>query len=159
MDQEKDEKKEGQSCCPDDSCSSAGQESKEQLASSCGPCSQSGAGKCILTSKARTVIFLVVILAAVGVAAMSVLKKNRIGSGARTIGGQQTDSAFANRCGTSLDSLASLNEVAADKDFVFVLLPGAKEEETRKAVAVIEETSKIISEKGTRVEIFTKQRC
>ena len=154
MDLEKDKKKEEESCCADSSCCSSSQP-EEQSADGCVPSSHLRGRKNSLSSKIKNILFVIVILAAVGVAAMSLLKKNRVESEVKTKNRTDTNTASQKLCGSTLDSLISLNKVAADKDFVFILLPGRKTEETGKAADIIEQTSELISQKGTRMAKFT----
>lgn len=58
-------------------------------------------------------------------------------------------------CGITLDSMAALNQVAADKDFVFILLPGESKEAAQAAAKKVDEALKKISAKGVRVASFT----
>lgn len=154
MDLEKDAKKEKESCCADSSCCSSSQK-EEQSAGNGDMSSQFRSEKDRLTSKIKTSIFVIVVLAAVGVAAMSVLKKNRVEQMVETENESKTNLASQQFFGSTLDSLISLNKVAVNKDFVFILLPGAKIEETEKVDSIIEQTSEIISQEGTRVATLT----
>lgn len=57
--------------------------------------------------------------------------------------------------GNSLDSLASLNKVASEKDAVFVFLPAGTEEEVRTMREQIEAAARKIISRGTTMAAFT----
>ena len=59
------------------------------------------------------------------------------------------------RCGAALDSLASLNKVAADKDAVFILLPGEDRKGAEAASREIEAAIEKIRSSGTSAAAFT----
>lgn len=143
---EKDEKKEVGPGCTDISCCTPVGEGEGQEENKCALLS---------LSRLKTFIFIIVMLAAAGVAAMSILKKGSNKTSEEAAGKFDTDLASLNICGPSLDSLNRLNKEAADKDFVYVLLPGEGDQETEKVSGVIEKTSKVISENGTKVGHFT----
>ncbi|UCD83488.1 MAG: hypothetical protein JSU92_09270 [Deltaproteobacteria bacterium] len=151
---EKDEGKEVMSCCEDSSCCPPDQKDEGQLADGSGLCTQDSSGGNGLKSKLKTAVFVIVMLAAVGVAAHSVLKKNKVASMIEEDNEFRASMTEQKLCRSSLNSLIGLDEVAADKDFVFILLPGEREE-AEKAAGVIEKASEIISRKGTRVATFT----
>ncbi len=152
---EKDEGKEVISCCEDSSCCPPDQKDEGQLADGCDVCTQDSSGKYSLTSKIKTAVFVIVMLAAVGVAAHSVLKKNRVGSVIEKDDELKAGLTYQKSCASSPASLINLDGVTAGKDFVFILLPGEREEEAEKAAGVIERASEIISRKGTRVATYT----
>lgn len=58
-------------------------------------------------------------------------------------------------CGAKLDSVAALNEVAAGKEVVFILLAGESEEPAHEAARQVEEALKKISARGVRIASFT----
>ncbi len=72
-------------------------------------------------------------------------------------GSEQPHEASPVVCGTALNSLSALNEVAADKDAVFILLPGKSQEAAEQASGQVEEALKKISAAGSRVAAFTLQ--
>lgn len=129
-------------------CSSVGRPEEESAGCGC-PGSQDGGGNSWLTSKIKAIIFIVVMVAAVGVAVSSVFREKSGDS----VG--DTDRAAQSLCGSTLDSLLSLNQVAADQDFVFILLPAAGAEENERAAGVIDRASETISRRGVRVANFT----
>ncbi len=61
-------------------------------------------------------------------------------------------------CGLSLDSLSSINKLTADKDCVFVLVPGESEEKTREAARHIDEAIEKISARGVQAGTFTLEK-
>lgn len=89
-----------------------------------------------------TLISLIIIVAAIGVAAHSIIYKDDSG-------------CFQNPDCVELKSFASLDKLATDKDFVFILLPGAEEESSGLTTRLIEEASKTISRNGIKVGTFT----
>lgn len=143
---EKDEKKEVDSCCTDSSCCMPIEDDEGKAKNICGQSS---------LSKIKTFIFVIIMLAAVGIAAMSILKKGSEESNKETAEKFNTNIASLDICGPQLESLNSLNDVAKDYDFVFMLLPGANKEETAAVASVIEKTAKTISKNGTKVGNFT----
>ncbi len=130
----------GRPCCSPDGRA-------EEESASCG-CS-GGGGEGRPTSKIKAMIFIVVMVAAVGVAASSVFKKE--------IGDPAADPGQAGQSlrGSTLDSLLSLDKVAADQDFVFILLPAAGAEGNERAAGVVDRASATISQRGVQVANFT----
>ncbi len=125
----------------------------------CGPgcgCEASG-----LSTKGKIVVCLVVGLAAAVVLARGFRKY----AGAERDGGQQafatvlsvveTESGSESTLwGKPLDSLASLNEVAAEKDGVFVFLSTEDEESSKAAIKAIEAAADKIMSQGTTMAAF-----
>jgi hypothetical protein len=58
-------------------------------------------------------------------------------------------------CGLALASVASLDSVAADKEAVFILLPGDSRDSAQDASLLVEATVNKLSSKGKRVAAFT----
>ncbi|UCG60039.1 MAG: hypothetical protein JSU70_11060 [Phycisphaerales bacterium] len=115
----------------------------------------------------RTALFVVVILLAGAVAGHSLLTRNgraggasacAPGSCAQFVGCQQATGTAKVSCGVTLDSLASLNGLAADKKAVFILLPGESQEQTDGAAAQIERVIGTISAQDVPVASFTMNR-
>ncbi len=131
----------------------------------------------VLSTKRKVVVSLVVALAAAAVLAHGIMNKDE----AENAGDQQTfaaslpvtgaeepaslatattdiagkEKALSSLWGNTIDSLASLNNVAADKDAVFVFLPYGSDEETDAIKAQIETAAEKIMAKGTTMAAFT----
>lgn len=159
-------------------------EDKTQQDQPCCDTSQSGAC-CSLGSgggskNLKTAIFIGVILLAGAVVARSLLTKNgetasqsaEVTSSFDTVGqpdntglstestatGEQTSETAAISYCTTLDSIKSLDTLAADKTAVFILLAGESEESTAKATGEIEQAVKTISTKGIQVGTYTMDK-
>ena len=165
MSAKEDEKNKIEPCCPDPACCSPAQSNVEQPEEAGCGCSPPASKKSGLSSKIKTSIFVIVMLAAVGVAATSLLNKNSVESVVNTDDRFHVESMISTDDKTpltqqtldipSLDSLASLDKVAADKDFLFILVPGEKTEDTEKAASIIGQASEVIFKKGISVAAFT----
>ena len=107
-----------------------------------------------LPVKIKTFIFIFVMLAAAGVTIFSL--SNKISAKAKGSDTKKGDSFNTSQIYKTcpLDSLKSLNSVASNKDFVFILYPGKNKKENNKIVTVMEETSKEISKKRIKVGTF-----
>ncbi len=157
MNSRKDEEKEQETVRNDPSCRPQ-DESVEEQSASCGCEDSPCCGSSRLTPTAKTIVFAIVILMAIAVAAWSFLKKNTSEGVGQTDKQSERDKALQRLCGITLDSLSSLNDVAADKDFVFILLPGVNAEDSKNTARVVEQTSETLSRKGIRVGTFTIKR-
>jgi len=126
----------------------------------------------------KTLVFVVVILLAGGVAAHSLLTRSNeaasvsgeagsfnvaglpetAGSSIKTRAeSEQQSKAVTVLCGVTVDSLMSLERAAADKNAVFILLAGGNEEADRGASAEVEAVVDKLSAKGKSVAAFTLQ--
>ena len=126
--------------------------------------------------KVKVAVLAIVLLVAVGLTVRSSLLSGAPSGGAPTqqfaaaprtdgtdaaptssAGSEQPHEAPPVVCGTALNSLSALNEVAADKDAVFILLPGKSQDAAKQASGQVEEALKKISATGARVAAFTLQ--
>ncbi len=132
----------------------------------------------------KTIIFVIVLLLATAIAAHSIIKNNKIPDSPEDLNlslniepvniniinknsnsqesektllepEEQLQQKIPTLCGTKLTSLAELNNLAADKKAVFILLVGDSEKAAENAGKVVEQTTKIITDKGTPVATFT----
>lgn len=127
-----------------------------------------------MSGKVKIAIFAVVVLAAAGIVVHSFLVKvgasanrsdQRIAIAARRERAAASEEARLENvplgrgtsavCGTMLNSIAALNKQAADKDFVFILLPGESKAPAEGAGKHVDEAVKTISARGVRVAAFT----
>jgi len=134
------QKPEEQHCPPGSApdCCSAPQDG---AASCCGPSAR---------SPLKTAVFVLIMLAAVSVAAISIWKKSA----------EQTRASTSSESGTlslvnGLESVAGLADVAADKDAVFVLLRGESVESGNAASGEVTAAVGMLSGRGKRVASFT----
>ena len=142
-------------------------------------------------SRARMLIFLLVMGAAVAVLARGLAKESDATTdtaqqpfAAVSPAGSSDDASLANTarqaegsalpettaksespdgtasalCGPTLDSIASLNKLAADKDAVFVLLPGQDRRRAQTVSRQIEATVAKIQSYGRRIGTFTLEQ-
>jgi len=161
-------------CCP-------GDPSKQQEDSSeCCPPPQDGAsggGGTSGTSRGKTLIFVAVMLIAVGVAGYS-FSKRFVGktqdpeqplvtstnadapglSWRNPLTIELPSETAAVSCGVTLSSLKALDKVAADKEAVFILLPGESEESSRRATRHVDAVAKMLSDQGRQVAAFTLEK-
>jgi len=141
----------------------------------CGPgCDCDAPG---LSTKGKIIVCLVVCLAAAAVLARGIMKR----TGAESDGDQQSfatvlpvvgaeeptssegkasegaekEDAKSTLWGNPLNSLASLNKVASEKDAVFVFLPAGSDEEVNAIKTQVEATAKKIISRGTTMAAFT----
>lgn len=138
--------------------------------SSCCPSGSDGGGK-----KWRTVVFVLIVVAAGVVLARSLIGKSDSAADQRqqlfatiqpgdnpdtpavvntTTETQGPDQPASNLWGEPLDSLASLNEVAADTDAVFILLAADDKVSSDVATKQIEAAVRTIRGGGTRIWAF-----
>ena len=130
------------------------------------PCASQGccAPAVSSTSRWKTLLFLLVMGAAVAVLGHGLVKR----SGETTDAGRPPFFTGAPAkdpantapavCGLTLDSLASLNSMAADKEAVFILLPGEDRESVEAASRKVEAAVIKIRSKGKRVAAFTLEK-
>jgi hypothetical protein len=104
---------------------------------------------------ARTIIFIVVIAAAVAVAAWSLIKTNRTEADVRLEKQYEEKFALERLSGADFVSSYSLDNVAPDEDFAFVLLAGADPQETMTATLAIEQSSGTLAERGIKAAAIT----
>ncbi len=71
---------------------------------------------------------------------------------------ESPDGTASALCGPTLDSIASLNKLAADKDAVFVLLPGQDRRRAQTVSRQIEATVTKIQSYGRRIGTFTLEQ-
>ena len=155
MDANEDKEKQGEACC---------EPSRESEGDCCTP--SSGDGK-----SWKTLVFVVVILLAGGVAAHSLLTRGG-GTASLNVTGlpgavclstkgvaesEQPSKAVKVLCGVSVDSLMSIERAAADKNAVFILLAGGNEEADRGASTEVGAVVDKLSAKGKSVAAFTLQ--
>ncbi|MHC4423084.1 MAG: hypothetical protein ACYSWR_00225 [Planctomycetota bacterium] len=119
----------------------------------------------------KTLVFVVVILLAGGVAAHSLLTRGGETASLNVTGlpettcsytkggaeSEQPSKAVKVLCGVTVDSLMSLERLAADKNAVFILLAGGNEEADRSTSAEVEAVVDKLSAKGKNVAAFTLQ--
>ena len=128
-----------------------------------------------MSTRMKATTFAVVVLAAAGLAARSFFKPDAAAEGDEqafaSVTGEEnaaapsTENATAGAelpqegasvlCGRALKSIASLNKVAADKDAVFILLPGKDRKGAEAASRRIEAAIEKIESRGIRVAAFT----
>jgi len=122
----------GPSCCSSDCC---------------GPQAGSGGrpGGWCGVFRLRSIIFIVVIAAAIAVAAWSLVKANRKAADVPA----ETDRAVA------VATSPGLADLAPGKDFAFVLLEGADARETAAATRVIQQVLGTLSGKGVQAAALT----
>ncbi|MFH1220274.1 MAG: hypothetical protein V1694_07445 [Candidatus Eisenbacteria bacterium] len=108
----------------------------------CGPQADSGGSPCGWRGvfRFRSIIFIVVIAAAIAVAAWSLIRANRKAAEVPI----ETDRAVA------VATSPGLADLAPEKDFAFVLLAGADAQETGAATRVIQQVSGTLSGKGVQ---------
>jgi len=103
----------------------------------------------------KTSIFVAIVLAAVVVASISVINKTKAGSTVQTGDVGDATTPCEEPCDRMLSSFKSLDKLASDKDFVFILLPGGNPEGNVRVANLVEKASKTISKKGPRTGTFT----
>lgn len=161
-------------CCP-------GDPSKQQKDSSgCCPPPQDGAsagGGTSGTSRGKTLIFVAVMLIAIGVGGYSFSKRfiakpqNPEGLFSISSSGETAGASWRNpltielpsetaavSCGVTLSSLKALDNAASDKEAVFVLLPGGSEESSRMASHHVDAVVKMLSDQGRRIGVFALEK-
>lgn len=143
MNNKKEEAKKSNSHATDSCCSSgAGEEQGASLSLK------------RLLAKTKIFIFIFVMLTAIGVTFISLSKKsNAEGKGCTTNKSNSFNTSQIYKV-CPLDSLKSLNTIATNKNFVFILYPGKEKAENDKITKTMEETSKDISKKGVKVGTF-----
>lgn len=141
-------------------------------ASECGP--GCNCGKTGISKKGKTIICLVIAIAAVAVLANSVMQKTETGidqgqnafatkiaaaekASAPAIAGKanETNQAESSLWGKPLESLASLDDVAAQKDAVFVYLPIKDQGPDESIKKNIEAAAGKAQSRGTTMALYT----
>ena len=131
MEEERDKKEE----CNNSSCC---QPETNDSVSCCG--SQSSGKPSIRILK--SVLFFVIVLAAITMAANTIISRNN-------------PSKKNVICGIKIEDIVSLNKIASDKDFIFIIISGEKMNRIEKVSAAINNVAGIITKNGLRVGIFT----
>lgn len=108
-----------------------------------------------LPVKIKTFIFTFVMLCAIAVTIFSLSKQSSAEAKGRDTQKSSTFNTSRIYKTGPLDSLKSLNSVASDKDFIFVLYPGKNKKENDKIIKIMEEASRDIAKKGKRTGTFT----
>ncbi|HNQ55199.1 MAG TPA: hypothetical protein PKG66_07285 [Methanothrix sp.] len=132
-------------------------------ASGCGKESNGRGGK--IAKKSKVIIFLAVAIAAVILLASSVMNKAETGDGeglnlntAKSLASEKasphTDKANSSLWDKPLDSVASLNEVATEKDAVFLYLPAKGQVPDEKVKKEIEAAAANAESQGIRMAFF-----
>ena len=136
---------------------------------SCCPSGSDGAGK-----RWKIVVFVLIVVAAGVVLARSLVSKSNstadqsqqlfptiqsadkpdTSAAVNIIETQGSDQPASSLWGEPLDSLASLNKVAADTEAVFILFAADDQESSQAAVKQIEAAAKTIRGGGTRISAF-----
>lgn len=131
-----------------------------------------------MSTRMKATTFAVVVLAAAGLAARSFFKPDAAADGdeeafasvteEEDAAGPSTENAAADvepppesapvLCGPALDAIASLNKMAADKDAVFILLPGEDRKGAEAASRRIEAAIEKIESRGIRVAAFILEK-
>lgn len=119
-----------------------------------------------MSGRIRAIVFVVVLLAAVGLAGRSLFMKAETQVGGDTGGFDvavekavsSVPAEKAAACGLSLDAISSINKLAADKNCVFILVPGESEEKTHEAAGYIDEAIEKITARGVQVGTFTLKK-
>jgi len=122
--------------------------SQDNRSQDCCSSSEGGSVDCCQPGKSSwpsKIIFSVVILAAVAVGIYSLAKKSD-----SAIGNQQ-----AAICGINLNTITSLDKLAADKDVIFILLPGENTEQIYEASIQVELIVDKLLADNKRVSAFT----
>ena len=164
------------------SCSCCSGETSKQPEDSSGSCPSpqdgvSGGGGTSSGSRSKTFVFVLVMLIAVGVGGYSFskrfvvksqdLEQPLITSTSKGTPGlswrnpatiELPSGAGAASCGVTLSSLKALDDVAADKEAVFVLLPGDGEETSGNVSRSVNAVIKMLSGQGRRVGTFTLRK-
>lgn len=139
-------------CCSDSSCCPP---SSDTGAGTSGCCSPEADGESRAMLGLRSIIFIVVIAAAVGIAAWSLIKTRRTEADIQVDGQYEEllDSESVSR--SDLDSPYSLHNLAPEKDFAFLLLAGTNPEEESAATSAIERTSVTLAGRGIEAAAIT----
>ena len=161
MDNEKDKGKdkvnEPAPCCSDPSkCQPEDKDDNRGSAPCCGP-GASGGG-CSSLKIIKSIIFFVVVFVAIGMAGRSIFTNQTKSDQpwAENKDAKSMDERIL--CGVNIQNIGSLNDLAVDKDFVFLVVPGEDKNELVDVSIVVDKVSKKISEKGTRVGVFNLDR-
>jgi hypothetical protein len=131
-------------CCSADTARSGCQTGADSIS----PCRESGK-----TSRSRKLIFTLVVIVAAGVGAYSLVtgipSETPVPAGAwgALVGGEDNAAALGETparslCGSSLGARANLDGLPADKDVLFILLPG---DEQDKAMAVYGRVESVVA--------------
>lgn len=138
-------------------------ENQAECASACGPGCNCGAAK--IGTKGKVIICLVVAIAAAIVLANSVMQKAETGADgglnaftAKSLVAEkaspQTDQANSSLWGKPLESLASLNDLAVQKDAVFLYLPAKGQRPDESVKKEIEAAAGKAQSQGIKMGFF-----
>ncbi len=138
-------------------------ENQAEGASACGPGCNCGAAK--IGTKGKVIICLVVAIAAAIVLANSVMQKAETGADgglnaftAKSLAAEktspQTDQANSSLWGKPLESLASLNDLAVQKDAVFLYLPAKGQRPDESVKKEIEAAASKAQSQGIMMGFF-----
>ncbi|MFH1312683.1 MAG: hypothetical protein ABIJ00_05600 [Candidatus Eisenbacteria bacterium] len=124
------------------------------MSSCCGPGTEPG-GTSRGAFRLRSIIFIVVIAAAIAVAAWSLVKANRSEADIRADGQSEETSILEDARRLDLGAPYGLADLAPDKDFAFVLLAGADAQEMTTAAQAIKQTTGTLAGRGIEAAALT----